>query len=685
LKGKKLLSYFKDPSDALFIGTAVIVGIGTGLGAIAFRYLIQGVEWLGYDWFPSITAGWGKAYVILIPAIGGLIVGPLVYFFAREAKGHGVPEVMEAVALRGGRIRPIVAIVKSLASAISIGSGGSVGREGPIVQIGSALGSSLGQKLGLSDDRIRNLVACGAAGGIAATFNAPIAGVVFALEIILGEFSVKYFSSVVVSAVTASVIGRAVFGNVSAFHIPVDYGINSLWEFAFYPMLGITAAIVGVFFVRLLYWSEDMFEKWKQIPEWVQPAIGGIMLGILALSYPMLTGISWDRMPQIYNVGYDVIESALANQLALGTVLTLLVLKMIATSLTLGSGGSGGVFAPGLFMGAMFGTAFELFVNSLFPGIAAPPGAYALVGMAALFAATAHAPLTAVLILFELTGDYKIMLPLMLTVVIATLVAQKLLKGESIYTLKLTRRGVHLQHGRDIDVLQGVLVSEVMTRDITTITYNMDLKELSRVFDQTRKHGVAILDTQGKLWGMVTISDLERAVNNGLPLSQTRISKIGTPFQKLIFAYPDDTIGDALNKMSQRGFGRLPVVSKDDPSHLVGIIQRRDIIESYQIALTKRAEIQQRTARIKVRNIDGTEFLDLEVASNSPVVGKPISEIAPHLPSECILISIRRNGKILIPNGNTILLAGDKLTAFARSADVENVYQVFFTHQAGEP
>jgi CIC family chloride channel protein len=449
-------------------------------------------------------------------------------------------------------------------------------------------------------------------------------------------------------------------------------------------MLGISAAIVGVIFVRLLYWSEDVFAKWKGVPEWVQPAVGGILLGTLALSYPLLTGISWDRMPQIYNVGYDIIESALANQLALGTVLIFLVLKMIAPSLTLGSGGSGGVFAPGLFMGAMFGTAFELFINSLFPGIASPPGAYALVGMAALFAATAHAPLTAVLILFELTGDYKIMLPLMLTVVIATLVAQKLLNGESIYTLKLTRRGVRLQHGRDVDVLQGVLVSEVMTREVTTITYNMDLKELSRIFDQTRKHGVAILDTQGKLWGMVTISDLERAVNNGMPLSQTRVSKIGTPFEKLIFAYSDDTIGDALNKMSQRGFGRLPVVSKEDPSHLVGIIQRRDIIEAYQIALTKRAEIQQRTARIKIRNIDGTEFLDLEVASNSPVAGKPISEIASLLPLECILVSIRRNGKILIPNGNTILLAGDKLTAFARSADVETVYQVFFSQQAGE-
>ena len=429
---------------------------------------------------PNITQQWGNAYVVIIPAIGGLIVGPLIYFFAREAKGHGVPEVMEAVALKGGRIRPVVAVVKSLASSITIGSGGSVGREGPIVQIGSALGSSLGQKLGLSDDRIRNLVACGAAGGIAATFNAPIAGVVFALEIILGEFSVRYFSSVVVSAVTASVIGRAVFGDVPAFNIPFEYGISSIWEFAFYPILGVAAALVGVAFVRLLYWSEDVFEKWKAVPEWVQPMIGGLLLGGIALAYPSITGISWERMPQIYNVGYDVIESALASQLTLGVVLVLLVLKMVATSLTLGSGGSGGVFAPGLFMGAMFGVAFEITVSNIFPGIAAPAGAYALVGMGAVFAATAHAPLTAVLILFELTGDYQIMLPLMLTVVIATLVSQKLLKGESIYSLKLTRRGVHLQRGRDVDVLQGVLVNEVMTRDLNTITKDHESERTNR-------------------------------------------------------------------------------------------------------------------------------------------------------------------------------------------------------------
>jgi CIC family chloride channel protein len=671
----KIFGNWDSSSEALFIGTALIVGLGTGLGAVAFRYLIQGVEWVGYDWFPVITAGWGKAYVLIIPAIGGLIVGPLVYFFAREAKGHGVPEVMEAVALRGGRIRPIVAVVKSLASAISIGSGGSVGREGPIVQIGSALGSSLGQKLGLSDDRIRNLVACGAAGGIAATFNAPIAGVVFALEIILGEFSVKYFSSVVVSAVTASVIGRAVFGDIPAFHIPIDYGINSLWEFAFYPVLGLAAAIVGAGFVYLLYWSEDVFDNWKSVPEWVQPAIGGVLLGVVALSYPALTGITWDRMPQVYNVGYEIIESALANQLALGAVLILLVLKMIVTSLTLGSGGSGGVFAPALFMGAMFGTAFELVVNMLFPGVAAPPGAYALVGMAALFAATAHAPLTAVLILFELTGDYKIMLPLMFTVVIATLFAQKLLKGESIYSLKLTRRGVRIQHGRDVDVLQGVLVNEVMTRDIHTITKDVNLKGLSRVFNKTRHHGIAILDGQGKLWGMVTISDLEYAIHNGKALSITTVGEIGTPYEKLSMIYPDESIGDALNKMSRRGFGRLPVISRDDSRHLLGLVQRRDIVESYQLARTKRAEIQHRAQRMKIRNIDGTEFVELVLKENSPATGKTVGEIASALPHECILISIRREGNMLIPHGETELQTGDQLTAFIRSEDVEELYK----------
>ncbi|RME57548.1 MAG: chloride channel protein, partial [Caldilineae bacterium] len=359
---QRLAVRFQLTEEYVLILTAVLVGIGAGVGAVLFRWLIRAVEWIGYDWFPALTAGWGRAYVVLVPAFGGLLVGLLVYYFAREAKGHGVPEVMEAVALRGGRIRPIVAVIKSLASSLCIGSGGSVGREGPIVQIGAALGSTVGQIFNLSDDRIRNLVACGAAGGIAATFNAPIAGVIFALEIILGEFSVGYFSTVVISSVTASVIGQAAFGDAPAFPVPIEYHIASVWEFALYPVLGVLAALVAVAFVRSLYWAEDRFEAWRSVPEWVQPAVGGGLLGVLALAYPSLTGITWERMPQIFNVGYDVIEATLANQGVFLAAVALLVLKLVATSLTLGSGGSGGVFAPSLFMGAMLGAAFGLLV-----------------------------------------------------------------------------------------------------------------------------------------------------------------------------------------------------------------------------------------------------------------------------------------------------------------------------------
>lgn len=677
LRSRLFALTFRLPPDIRFMGTALIVGIGTGLGAVTFRYLISFVELIGYDWFPQFTSSWGTAYVIIVPTIGGLIVGPLIYFFAREAKGHGVPEVMEAVALRGGRIRPVVAIVKSLASSISIGSGGSVGREGPIVQIGSALGSSLGQRLRLSDDSIRNLVACGAAAGIAATFNAPIAGVFFALEIILGEFGVRYFSSVVISAVAASVIGRAVFGDIPAFFIPVEYGINSLWEFLFYPVLGVMAAILGVVFVRMLYWTEDAFEKWKNIPEWFQPAIGGLLLGALALVYPLVTVVSWERMPQVFNVGYKVMERALAGELTLAVVMTLLVLKLIATSLTLGSGGSGGVFAPSLFMGAMLGTAFEIVVNRFFPGIAAPPGAYALVGMGAVFAASAHAPMTAVLILFELTSDYRIILPLMLTIVIATLFAQWLLGGESIYTLKLTRRGVRLQRGRDLDVMQGVSVEEVMLKDIHTIADNMSLVKFTEVISHTHKQGLVVLDRYGKLWGIVTISDIEDAIQANRSMEKTLIREVATPRDHLLTAYPDESIGDAIQRMSVKGIGRLPVVARDDPAKLIGLIRRNDIIRAYNLALTRRAEVQHRTKRMQLGNIDGTEFVELQLSKGDHAIGKSFLDLANLMPEECVLVSIRRNGKVIIPHGTSTFQVGDHITVFARIKEVELLFKCF--------
>lgn len=652
--------------DFVLVFTALLVGMGAGFGAVLFRYLIAWVDRVGFDWVPSVLPSLGKSVVLVVPPIGGLLVGILVYRFAREAKGHGVPEVMEAVALRGGRIRPIVAVIKALASSLDIGTGGSVGREGPIVQIGAALGSTVGQFFRLADDRVRNLVACGAAGGIAATFNAPIAGVIFALEIIVGEFSVASFSTVVISSVTASVIGQAVFGASPAFPVPFEYHVHSVWEFALYPMLGLLAALVGVLFVKALYWSEDQFAKWKTVPEWLQPAIGGLLLGVMALVYPRITGIEWTRLPQVFNVGYDVIESTLQNNnVLLEVVGALLLLKLLATVLTLGSGGSGGVFAPSLFMGAMLGSAFGVVINSAAPFDTAPPGAYALVGMGAVFAAAAHAPITAVIILFELTGDYQIILPLMLTIVVATLLAQRWLSGESIYTLKLTRRGIRLRAGRDVDVLSSVRVEDVMTQDIVTVDHTLTVVGLSEVLNQRAHRGFPVLDGSGRLWGIVTAGDLERAIEQDVPRSEP-VSSIGTPYSELVLAYPDESIGDVLLKMGPRGLSRLPVVSRADPVRLIGLIGRQNVIRAYHVAMSRRSELSHRVKRAEMREPGGLEFVEIELQEGDPAAGKSIGELAPAFPSECVLVSVSRDGNILIPHGSTVLRPADLLTAYAK-------------------
>ena len=676
-----LLDRWQPPVEAIFWGTAVVIGLATGLGAVLITYLIRGINWVGYQWIPAAFDG-GKIYVVVVPAVGGLVAGVLIYKWAAEAKGHGVPEVMEAMALRGGRIRPIVAVIKILASSFTIGSGGSAGREGPIVQIGAGLGSTLGQVLNLSDERIKNLVACGAAAGIAATFNAPIAGVIFALEVIVGRFTARYFASVVVSAVAAAVVGRIAFGDHPAFAVPTEYGVASLWDFLFYSILGVLAAVVGVAFTRSLYATEDLFDNWKRAPEWLKPAIGGMLLGALALVYPMVTHLNWNgQTPEIFGVGYAIIESALAGRTLLATAIILLLLKLVATSLTLGSGGSGGVFAPGLFMGAMLGVAFQQSMVHFFPNAIGPTGAFALVGMAAVFSAAAHAPITAVLMLFELTGDYRIILPLMLAVVISTLLSQRMMKGESIYTLKLTRRGIRIREGRDVDIMQSVTVEEVMTTDVATVPSDMTLTELADVFARTRHHGLMVLDRDGNLWGIVTVTDLDRAIREDRPRSTT-VAEIATPYERLRFAYPDEPMGEALARMANRGLGRMPVVARDNPRRLLGVIRRSDIVEAYRLARTRRAELQYRAQRVQRKSPDGTEFIELPLREGDAAVGKTLAEVAKDLPKDCVCVSIRRDGRVIIPHGDTVFQPGDSVTAFVSAKDVEQLFKAMYGDRA---
>lgn len=649
------------PEPALIMLTSLVVGIGAGLGAVAFRWLIGKMQWLAYDGLGGLLQGIAPFHLLIIPAVGGAIFGPLIYRFAREAKGHGVPEVMEAVALRGGRIRPRVALVKALASSICIGSGGSVGREGPIAQIGSALGSTVGQVLRLSDDRVRTLVACGAAGGIAATFNAPIAGAIFALEVILGQLHTLYFGAVVISAVTADVITHLFLGNSRAFAVP-EYTLVNPWELALYALLGAVAAVAAVAFTRLLYFSEDVWDELR-LPEYVKPVLGGLALGLLGL----LT-FKIDGFPRIFGVGYESIDDAMFGNLTFQMTVALFLLKMLATSLTLGSGGSGGVFAPSLFMGAMVGGTFGQIVHRLLPSVTAPAGAYALVGTAALFSGAAHAPVTAILILFEMTGNYSIILPLMLATVTSTLISRAISR-ESIYTLKLTRRGVRLQRGHDIDVMQGIEVSEAMTTDVDTVPADIALAELARAFAESHHHGFPVLDENGDLYGVVTIQDMERAMSRA-DASDMTVRDIATT--TLQVAYPDEPLWAALKRMGTRDVGRLPVVSRENPNRLLGLIRRADIIRAYNKAITRRMELQHRTDRLRLGRLTGVQFVETEVGEDAEAVGKPLSQA--DLPHDCVLVSVRRGRKLIIPHGDTVLEPGDRITALLADECLDDFY-----------
>ncbi len=554
---------------------ATLVGLAGGFGAIGFRYLIGFIQAIAYGPGENLleVAPLTPWYLrIWIPALGGLVVGPLVYFLAREAKGHGVPEVMEAVALRSGIIRKRIVIIKSLASAISIGTGGSVGREGPIVQIGSAIGSSVGQLLRISEDRIRTLVGCGAAAGIAATFNAPVAGSMFALEIILGDFGLATFSPIVISSVVATAVSRHFLGNSPAFLVPA-YQLVSAWELPLYVILGFFCALVAVTFTTVLYRAEDVFDDLK-FPGYLKASLGGLILGFMGL-----------RFPHILGVGYAAIDLALMQKLAWWVLLLLVGFKILATSITIGSGGSGGIFAPSLFMGAMAGGFFGSVVHHLFPEATASPGAYSIVGMGAVVSGTTHGPLSAILILFEMTGDYKIILPLMIACIVSSLASGQLLT-DSIYTLKLARRGVNIRAGKEVNVLKSIPVANVMNPQVETISEDITLGGLAERISKSKYKSFPVVDREGRLSGIVTHYDYRDVVFDENLKDLVVVKELATP--KVVTVSIDDNLYDAMEKITSKDFSILPVVSTHEPRQLMGVLTRRDIISAYNRAITKK-------------------------------------------------------------------------------------------------
>lgn len=646
---RRWLARLQPSGLVLLSAAAVAVGLVTGIGIWLFKQLITWTHIAAFAWLGGPLGRLGPWTVALLPALGGLAVGWLWQRFIGEERYHGVAGIMEATALAGGRLAYRLAPIKTLAAALSIGSGASVGPEDPSVQIGANLGSFAGQKLRFSDDWLRTLVAAGVAAGIAAAFNAPIAGVFFALEIVLGEIgSSGGLSAIVLAAVTSAVFTQSVSGAQPAFRVP-EYDFHSAVELPLYLGLGLLAGPLAALYISALYYAKDLFRRWTTIPAWLKPAIAGLAVGV--------TGI-W--LPQVFGVGYETID-AIFNGPSMTVLLlvALLAAKLIMTAASIGGGFPGGVFAPSLFLGATLGGAYGLTAAQLFPRLLIAPPAYAMVGMAAVLAASVHAPLTAILLLFEMTHDYRIILPLMAAVVIAMLLSQTL-RRDSVYTLGLARKGLRLERGRDVEVLEGLTVGEVMNTNVRVLAATDSLDAAADIFSQTHHHGLPVVDASGGLVGVLTVQDLERAQTK-----QPAVSTVGEACTRdLLVAYPDETIGAALRRMSSRDVGRLPVVARNDPRRLLGVLRRTDLVRAYDIALTRRALLRHRAHQARLDAATAAlSVAEVAIQPGAACDRRRVREVA--WPQDAVIASVRRGGQLLIPHGDTLLVAGDVLVVVA--------------------
>lgn len=638
---------FPLPETVILGGLAILVGLSAAAGVWLFKRLIE----LAQAFFFTELAGWlaplGRWTVVLFPLIGGLLVGLIVHFLIKPERHHGVAGIIESVALGGGRLPYRSIPAKTAAAVLSIGSGASVGPEDPSVQIGANLGSLFGQVTKLSEERVRTLVAAGSAAGIAAAFNAPIAGVFFALEIILGEIATPSLGMLLLASVVSAVFTQAVSGAEPAFHVPA-YAFHSAWELLFYLVLGLCAGLISALYIRLLFLSQDLFHAWR-FPNWLKPMLAGLLVGALGIF-----------LPQIFGVGYASIEAVLQrSNTVLWLLLALMAAKLVLTPVSIGGGFVGGVFAPSLFMGAMLGGAFGVAANTLFPTLEIVPAAFAMVGMAAVLAGAIHAPLTAILLLFEMTNDYRIILPLMFAVVIASLVS-RLIQKDSVYIHSLARKGVRIQRGRDVEVLDGIRVEEVMQTDYPTLREDESLLSAAKRMVRMDTYGLPVLTSKGELCGILTLQDINRTGEHFGGAART----VGAVCNRsLHVAFPDESLGVVLHRMSIHDVGRLPVVSRQDARRLLGIIRRSDAVRAYDMALRRNTELRHRAGQVRLGLISGAQVEEVRIEQGAACDGRMVQEIP--WPKESVIASLRRGRRLLIPRGNTTLYAGDVLAFVA--------------------
>lgn len=570
---------------------ASVIGLMAGLCNIIFRTIVHWVDAFflegGKELLGIELGGWHLLLLPLIPISGMILLIPLSLLYPGEVNGYGFTKFLRKVNLEGGHIKPRTIALKIITTALTIGTGNSAGVEGPVAAIGGAAGSQIGQFFGVSGSRMKVYIAAGAAGGIAGMFNAPIAGIFFASEIVLlGTFEMSSFAALVIASALSTVVTRAYYGEHPAFPIPHYVMVNPFVEIPLYSLMALLIGLVAVFHIRIFYWVRDKYDTLPIHPQ-LKPISGAFLIGCMAMAYP-----------QIMGDGYHFIESVLNGDGAILLLFVLIFLKIFATAITLGSGGAGGVFAPALFIGAMIGGCFGHLANWAFPTYTADPGAYATVGIGAFLAASTHAPMTAIFLLFEMTGNYLIIIPIMLTSIIGVVVAKRF-NHDSIDTVDFTREGIDIHEGREAAIMKSIRVGKAITEDVDFISERANINHLLEIFRIAKNSFYfPVVDDSGRMTGIISMQDVKNILHRA---EEERVCYlVGSICSRdVIMLTPDDSLYTAMQLFDVKGIEEIPVVEDLENKWVVGMIKRRDVIAAYNHEVLKKG-ISEKAETIRI-------------------------------------------------------------------------------------
>ena len=592
---KRQLRKFLPGENTRLIAIATFIGLVASLLSIAFREfvdLVHEVIFIGGKELLHVDAGgWHLLLLPLIPMFGMVLLIPLSLMFPGEVNGYGFTKFLRAVNLESGYIKARTIFLKIVTTALTIGTGNSAGVEGPIAQIGGAMGSQVGQFFRVSGNRMKMYIAAGCAGGIAGMFNAPIAGIFFAAEIVLlGTYEISSFAALVTASAMSTAVSRAYLGELSVFVIPHYNVVNYFVEIPLYCLMAVFVGLIAVCHIKIFYFIRDRYRTLPIHPQ-LKPITGAFLIGLIGIFFP-----------QIMGDGYGFMTHVLFGDGTGSLMFALIFLKILATAITLGSGGAGGVFAPALFIGTMTGGAFGSLAHKFLPTMTADSGAYASVGIGAFLAASTHAPLTAIFLLFEMTGNYKIIIPAMLASIIGTIVAKKFME-DSIDTVDLTRAGINVHEGREVAIMKSLKVGSAISEDVDFISERANINQLLEIFSQTKSgFYFPVVDDGGKMTGIISMLDVKKILHRDT--SERTLEFVGKICNRdVITLTPDDSLYTAMQLFDIKGIEEIPVVETLENRWVVGMLKRRDVIAAYNRQVLKRG-ISEKIGSIRMTSPD---------------------------------------------------------------------------------